>query len=774
VAELSVVGHSIPRVDALDKVTGSTRYAVDLKVPGMLYGKILRSPHPHARIIGIDSSGAERHPGVKAVVTGNDAPTVRFGFLARERAIFPPDVVRFAGEGVAGVAAESKEAAEEALSLIKVDYEELPAVFDPEEAIKPNPATVVHPDYLKYGRLPFRIQFLNKPELPNVYAYRPMVRGDVEKGFEESDLVMENRFSTGRIHHSAMEPLGATARFEPDGSLTVWTALTMPFFTRSSLCSLFGLPSSKVKLIVPPSGGSFGSRAEATQAAQAALLALKAGRPVKLVLSREEFVLDGGTREPMVVYVKDGVRKDGTLVARHVRMIVHAGAYCGIMAITCHSCTFAAAATYRVPNLKVDSYAVATNEPPAVALRGFGAGQVEMAIESQMDMLAEKLEMDSADIRRKNILREGEEDGCGMLVHSIGVVDCLDKITEWIDRNKDVSREEGPWRRASGIAIINRQIPAGTTSVVHVKVHEDGTTEVRHSAHDQGQGCDTVLAQIAAEEFKTSVDRVKVRCADAPLTCFDHGTVGSRTTMHNGNALLLACQDAKRQLFELASSKLSVPPDGLDVKDGVVYVKGVPERVVRVSELFTPLGYLVRGGELVGRGVYTGPIGSEDLQTGQSKRPSMGYSHGASAAEVAVNTETGEVRVLHIADCYDMGQPINPEMCEGQIEGGRGIALGSTLSEEVVVARGKTISTDFMDYKIPTAADLPANDRSVAMMVTSHHHDDGPFGAKGFCEGTMLPQPPAVANAIYNAVGVRMKDIPITREKVLEALKNKK
>ncbi|MBM2831427.1 MAG: coxL, partial [Dehalococcoidia bacterium] len=598
-----------------------------------------------------------------------------------------------------------------------------------------------------------------------------IIKGDVEKGFKEADLVMENRFSTGRIHHSAMEPLNAMARFEADGTLTVWTALTMPFFTRSALCSLFSLPPSKVRMIIPESGGSFGARAEATQAAQAALLALKARRPVKLVLSREEFLLDGGTREPMVVYVKDGVRKDGTLVARHVRMIVHAGAYCGIMAITCHSCTFAAAATYRVPNFKVDSYAVATNEPPAVAMRGFGAGQVELAIESQMDMLAEKLEMDPAEIRRKNILMEGEEDGCGMPVYSIGVEDCLDRVTEWIDRNKDVSGEEGPWRRGSGIAIVNRQIPAGTTSVVHVKVHEDGVIEVRHSAHDQGQGCNTVLAQIAAEEFKMSVDRVKVRYGDAPLTCFDHGTVGSRTTMHNGNALLLACQDAKRQLFELASGKLGVPPDGLGIKDGVVYVKGVPERAVRISELFTPLGYLVRGGELVGRGVYTGPIGSEDLQTGQSKRPSMGYSHGASAAQVAVNTETGEVKVLRIADCFDMGQPINPEMCEGQIEGGRGIALGSTFSEEAVVSRGKTVSTDFMDYKIPTAADLPANDWTVSMMVTSHHHDDGPFGAKGFCEGTMLPQPPAVANAICDAVGVRMKDIPITREKVLEALK---
>ncbi|MDP2744480.1 MAG: molybdopterin-dependent oxidoreductase, partial [Dehalococcoidia bacterium] len=422
-AELSVVGQSVPRVDALDKVTGRTRYGVDLKVPRMLYGKLLRSPHPHARIIHIDTSGAERYPGVKAVVTGRDSPVEKYGFLARERSIFPTDVVRFVGEGVAGVAAESVEAAEEALRLIKVDYEELAAVFDPEEAMKPNPPVAVHADFSKYVRqpLPPPDSLRGIPQSPNIYGYRPIIRGDVERGFKEADLVLENRFSTARIHHGAMEPLSAIARFESDGSLTVWTASTMLFRVRGMLCTLFGLPPSKVRIVTPLSGGSFGARGEATQAAQAALMAQKAGRPVQLVLTREEFLMDGGTREPLVVYIKDGVKKDGTLVARHVRAIVQGGAYCGLMAAVCRSLTFGASATYRVPNFKVDSYAVATNEPPAVPFRGFGSTQVQWAIESQMDMLAEKLEMDPTEIRRKNILREGEEDGCGMPVHSNGV-----------------------------------------------------------------------------------------------------------------------------------------------------------------------------------------------------------------------------------------------------------------------------------------------------------------------------------------------------------------
>jgi CO/xanthine dehydrogenase Mo-binding subunit len=546
----------------------------------------------------------------------------------------------------------------------------------------------------------------------------------------------------------------------------------MSFSARAVLGYLFGLPPSKVRMIVPPVGGSFGSRAEAHQVAQASLLALKAHRPVKLALSREEFLMDGGSREPLITYVKDGVKKDGTLVARHVKIIVHSGAYCGLTAVVCRSATYGASATYRIPNFRVDSYTVATNEPPSVPFRGFGSTQVQWAIESQMDFLARKLEIDPTEIRRKNILREGEEDGCGMPVHSIGVEDCMDTVTEQVDWGMEPLRGEGSWKRGKGMAVANRMVTGGTTSIVLVKVHEDAAIEVRHSVVDQGQGCNTVLSQIAAEEFGTSVDRVRLVLLDTARTYYEFGTVGSRSTMNSGNALRLACQDAKRQLFELASGKLGVPAEGLDLKDGVVFVRGVPERAVKVSELFTPLGYLVKGGELIGRGVYTGPVASEDLDTGQSKRPVMGYSYGATATEVAVNTETGEVKVLRMADCFDMGQPINPKSCEGQIESGRTMSIGSALSEEVVVRQGKVVTPNFMDYKMPTALDGPYNDKLTTLLVPTHLHRDGPYGAKGFSEGVMVPQSPAIASAIYNAIGVRIKDIPITKEKVLEALKS--
>lgn len=769
--ELTSIGQNIPRGDGYDKVTGKLRYSVDLKLPGMLHGKLLRSPHAHARIVSIDTTRAQKHPGVKAVVTGKDAPAEKFGFLARERSVFPLDEVRFAGEAVAGVAAETPEAAEEALALIKVDYEELPAIFDMEEAMKPNPPVTVHPDFPKYKRLPFRVQFQDLPGRPNVYAYRPIVSGDPEKGFAEADLVIENRFETPRMHHGALEYLNAMAAFEPDGSLSVWTSLSMPFSVKAALGILFDLPPSKIKIYIPLSGGCFGARAEATQVAQAALMARKAGRPVRLDLSREEFFLDGGTREPMVVYIKDGVKKDGTLVARHIKMILHAGAYCGIMNVTARSCTFAAGAGYRVPNLKIESFAVASNDPPSVALRGFGAGQVTLAVETQMDMLAEKLEMDAAEIRRKNFLKEGEVDGNGMTVHSIGVADCLDKVTERIDwKNKPV-REQGPWRIGKGIAISNRMVTGGTNSVALAKVHEDATIEIHHTALDQGQGCNTVMRQIAAEEFGIPVDRVSLAPAGSPVTCFDHGTVGSRSTMNTGNAVRLACRDAKRQLFEAASGRLGVPAEALETKGGAVYIKGASERAVKISELFTPLGFALKGGELVGRGLFAAPMSFDDPQTGQSKRPVMGYSYGATAIEAAVNIETGEVKVLRLVDCFDVGKAVHPKLSEGQIEGGRAMSLGSALSEEVIEDRGRMLTTSFMDYKMSTAADLPSTERTESMLVTTHPHDDGPYGAKGFGEGTMLPQLPALANAIHNAVGIRLKEIPFSKEKVLAAIK---
>ena len=766
--ELSVVGKSVPRVDAVEKVTGKARYSVDLKLPGMLHGKVLRSPYPHARIVRIDTAKAERLTRVKAVVTGDDAPEERVGHI-RDRHILARGTVRFVGEAVAAVAADSIEAAEEALELITVDYEELPAIFDAEEAMRPHAPVVVHPDLLTYtlNPLPYPLYRFD-PDRPNVYVHRPIRKGDTEKGFGEADLIFEHRFSTPMMQHAALEPHNALAVPEPDGGLTVWDPTHVLYMHKADFSRLFRLPPSKVRVISLYIGGCFGGKAGFIVPAITTLLALKAKRPVKLVLNRDEVFVDGTSRESMVIYMKDGVKKDGTLVARQMRMILNAGAYSGTTALVAKNATFGAVGTYRVPNFKVDSYAVATNTPPTGSFRGFGSTEVLWAIESHMDMIAEGLGIDPLEIRKRNLLKEGEEDVLGMRTYSTGARECLEKVARWIEWDKEPSKEEGPWKKGKGIAVGNKYTMPATRSVVHVKVHQDAAIEVRHSAHEVGQGCNTALAQIAAEEFGTSVDRIRMVFTDTAVTPFDAGTVSSRSTFHTGNALRLACQNVKQQIFKIASEKLGVFPEDLYLKDGVI--KG-GDKTMKVAELFAPIGFLLKGGELSASSTFVGPLETEDADTGQGKRPVTYYAHGANAIEVMVNVETGEVKVVKNATCFDMGQPINPKLCEGQMEGGMGMGIGGALYEEMVLEKGEVVNPNFLDYKVPSSLDVPSGG-NVQSMMAPVPHQEGPYGAKGFSEGGLVTVAPAIANAVFNATGVRIRDLPMTKEKVLSMLRS--
>lgn len=768
-AEFSVVGKSVPRVDALEKVTGRAKYSIDLKLPGMLYAKVLRSPYPHARIIHINTSRAERHSEVKAVITGKDVPEERVGHI-KDRYLLARGVVRFAGEGVAAVAGDSLEAAEEAAEQIEVDYEEMPSVFDAEEAMKAHPPVVVHPDLFQYALTPQPFPLYRfEPDLPNVYVHRKIQRGDIERGFQKSDLIVENRFSLPMVQHCCLEPHNAIAQPESDGGLTVWDSTHLLYIHQANLSRLLGLPSSKVRVISLYIGGCFGGKAGIIIPGIASLLALKARRPVKLVLSREEVFVDGTSREEMIIHIRDGVRGDGTLLAREMRLILNAGAYSGSTTLVTKNAAFGAVGSYRVPHFKLDSYGVATNTPPTGAFRGFGSTEVIWAVESQMDMIAERLGIDPVEIRRKNLLKEGEEDVCGMITHSMGARECLDKVAEWIEWGKESSVGEGPWRLGKGIALGNKYTMAGTQSIVHVKVHQDATIELRYSTHEVGQGCNTALAQMAAEEFGTSIDKIKLVQTDTAVTPFDAGTISSRSTFHAGNALRLACQDAKRQIFEIVSEKLEVPVEILEIKEGVVYVKE-GGRAIKMAELFETTGYLLQGGEILGSGTFNGPIESENAETGQGKRPVTYYAHGANAVEVMVNVETGGVKVLRNGACFDMGQPINPKLCEGQMEGGMGMGIGTALHEEMVLENGVVTNSSFLDYKFPSSMDVPSCDK-VKSMIAAAPHREGPFGAKGFSEGGLVAVAPAIGNAIYRATGARIRDLPITKEKVLKALK---
>lgn len=748
-----------------------------MKLPNMLHARVLRSPHSHARIVHIDTSQAEKAPGVKAVVTsrdipvpaGKDMPTERIG-MVRDRWLLPRDRVRFAGEAVAAVAAETPEEAEEALPLIKVQYAELPAIFDPEEAMKPNPPVVVHPDLPSYATIPLA-GWLKEPDLPNVVFHKRIKQGDLEKGFKEADVILENRFSCARITHAALERFSSLVEPRADGGFNIWETTHMAHRHKADFARVFGMPASKVRFIATYMGGCFGNGTDTlVPTGIAAMLARKAGRPVKLTAGRDEVFQDGSSREPIIVYVKDGVKKDGSLVARQVKVIVHAGAYSGNMAQVARSAPFGIVGTYKAQNLHVDSYAVLTNEPPTCPFRGFGVAQVLWGLETHMNMLAAEIGMDPLEFRLKNLLTEGEQDSVGQPTHSIGARQCLEKTAEWIEWNKPSAPMQGPWKTGKGIAAGNKNTVGGSTSLAIVKVHPDATIEVRHSVHEVGQGGITAMAQIAAEEFKTGITSIRTVLLDTDHTPFDYGTISSRATFHAGNAVILACQDAKRKLRELASPKLGAAPELLDIKDGRIYVKGAEERSIRFADLFTPLGFIHSAGELIGQGVYTGVLTTEDLQTGQGRRVLAYFSHCATAAEVAVNEETGEVKVLRTASCLDMGQPINPKMCEQQLDSGIAMGIGAALVEEVVVKNGKMMTTSFLDYKCPTALDVPSLANTAALLAPVLHNE-GPFGAKGGGEATMITPPPAIAQAIYEAVGVRVHDTPVTKEKLLAAIK---
>ncbi len=761
--ELGVVGRGIPRLDAVGKVTGKAVFTSDFVVPGMIHAKVLRSPYPHARIRGIDTSGAERLPGVRAIIEPKDVPPVSIGqFLGDQYVLCHDNVVRCTGDPVAAVAADTEEIAEAALELIEVDYEEIPAVFDVEEAFRQDPQVIVHPDLRAYK--PGPLPWYPDPERPNVCHTYKIRSGDLARGFQEADLIIQNTYTTARILHCQMESHVAVAWFEPDGGLTVMTPCQLLYNLKSLLCRLFDLSPSRVRLLSTFIGGAFGAKGQARAEPVAALLAQKSRRPVRLAFTREEMSRVGGHRVPMIFDIRDGVKRDGTLVAREVRALLALGAYSDTGFLLVKRTPVGAVGTYRVPNFKLDCYGVYTNEPLTTALRGFGAPEIQWAIEQQMDVIAERLGIDPVEIRKRNVLKEGDRDACGMTVQSVGVTECLDRVKEWIGWGEKPVENSGSWKRGKGIAIGNKSIQTGVSSVVIVKVWQDGVIEVRHSVARLGQGTETCLAQIAADQFGVPVRQVRVVSGDTAFCPPDFGTVASVSLVHNGHALILACRDAKRQLFELAAPMLGAEPGDLKTSGGSIYVMGT-EEAIKISRLFTPLGIPLKGGEILGIGSFTSPRFPEDLETGQSERYVFSFSYGANAVEVAVNVDTGEVKLLRIASAFDTGKAINPMIVEQQIEGGVSMGISCTF-EEVLIDRGAVFNNGFVDYPVFTAVDMPEVD-NIETMIVEVPHRDGPFGAKGIGEVSLVAVAPAIANAVYDAIGVRIKDLPISRQKVL-------
>ncbi|MDP2931953.1 MAG: xanthine dehydrogenase family protein molybdopterin-binding subunit [Chloroflexota bacterium] len=790
-AKHSIVGTSPVRLDALEKVTGEAQFCTDVKLPGMLYAKVLRSPLPHARIVSLDTSKAEALPGVRVVANGKDAPDKRYGGYLHDQHALCKNVVRHVGDGVAAVAADTLEIAERAIELIDVKYEELPAVFDVAQSWSTSPPAVVHPDLFKYEKFVAQGLYIKQDrDRPNVAHHQQVRHGDVEQGFREADIILEDKFSIPRIQHVPFEPHICIIKAERNGNLTIWSGRQSIYRVKGHFCSAFNLPPSKVRVISSYYiGGGFGNKAMLRAEPIIALLAMKAvGRPIRYVFTREEMYTAGGTRIAMEVMVKDGVKKDGEIVAREVRVLLNIGAYADSGVMVCRNCTFGCIGTYRIPNLKIDSYAVYTNEPLTTPFRGFGASQPIFAIESHMDMLAEKLGLDPVEVRRKNVLREGDVNGSGEITHSAGIKECLDKVAEGLEWGKKSTPPPGPWRVGKGLALGNKYSTAPSSAMATVRMLEDGVVVIKHSADEMGQGVNTAMAQIAAEELGVSWDKVRVEWGDTNSTpYFPQGSTSQRTVYYLGNAVYLACQDAKRQLFELAAPMLKASQDDLLLKEGRIVVKSAPARSIRVTDIFTadrPIGpgqfgeYVEKYGEILGRGMFVQRYAPENPETGQidpelakkGMRLVASYGHACQGAEVAVNTETGEVKLLRLAAASDMGFPISPKMCEQQMEGGLVMGIGSALWEEVKMEAGKVLNPNLRDYKIPDAVNLPGNDRFKSFLAPSPHKD-GPYGAKGCGEVQMTPSAAVIANAVYNAVGVRIKSLPLTREKVLKALK---
>ena len=750
------VGQSIPRIDAIDKVTGSAVFGDDMDFSRVLYGKALRSPFAHAKIVAIDIREALLLPGVKAIVTGKDIQALG-GEALKDYPFLATDKVRYVGEPVAAVAAASEEIAEKAVDRIRVEYQELPVVVDPEKAMNPK-APLVHERLKDYHHLPV----IQPIAGTNICHHVRFIKGDIDQGFAESEAVFEDTFTTQMVQHGAIEPHMAIARVDSSGNITVWVTNDGPHRLRKDLAEALGLPLKKIRVISPPyMGGGFGGKGGLKVETLCIALAQKTkGRPVKLVLTREEVFTSSLVRHPSVIKIKTGVRKDGAILAREVDLIYDTGAYSEKGPTVCQQASTAAAGPYNIPHVKVSGYCVYTNKPVAGAFRGYGIPQVCWAHESQMDIIAAKLGLNPVEIRLKNAVCEGDISPTGQqILYSVGLTECIEKSAAGVCWDEPKKKFHG---KGVACGYKNTKTPSGSSAIV--KVSQDGSVELLTSTVEIGQGAKTILAQMVAEVMGVPVETITVSTPDTDLTPYDASTTSSRSTFHMGNAVKNAAKDARDQILQIAAQVLGEPLSELGIEAGnVVALKNKKNRISYTDVLKNQCR---AGIDILGRGSYHPD--DEGVCAGPWSSPSIFWMYGAHYVEVEVDVETGQVRVTKIVGAYDVGKAINPITCEGQIEGGIIQGLGPTLMEEMLIsAKGEVRNPNFLDYKLPTALDIP----EIIPIIVEAHCNEGPWGAKGIGEMTTVPIAPAIANAIYDAVGVRIKDLPITAEKLLKAIK---
>jgi CO/xanthine dehydrogenase Mo-binding subunit len=753
VRPLRVVGQPVPRVDALEKVTGRARYVTDLTLPGMAHAKVLRSPYAHARVTRVDVTRARALPGVFAALAGADLTWCDpyYGPAYRDRPVLAIDVARYEGEPVAAVAAVDDATAERALELIDVDYEPLTAVMTLEESLAPG-AQLVHAGQPPAGHFADLSTLRPRPGT-NICHQFSFARGDAAAALAGADVVVDDAYRFPSVQHVALEPHAVLAAWDETGALTLWASTQNPYSVRVELATMFDLPLARIRVVVPHLGGGFGSKTYAKLEPLAATLARAAGRPVRLAASISE-AFQTVRRCASRVRMRVGFRRDGTLVAVQCDADYDVGAYADIGPRVVQKGTYTATGPYRVPHVRLESRAVYTNTTPGGAFRGFGVPQLAWALESLFDVAASRLDRDPVDLRRQNFLAHGEEFAPGDTPIDGKLEESLGRAAEAIGWS-----QTGAADRGRGVAAMLKASVAPSVSEAIVRLHADGSVTVLASAVEMGQGARTVLAQIAAEVLSVPLERVTVVQPDTAVTPYDQTTSSSRSTAMTGRAVQIAAEDVREQLLAVVAPSLGVATRDLTLADGAVVAAS--RRLTYAEALALRFG--MSGGELIGRGV---------VAPGRTAAPLGGstpfWEMAVGAAEVSVDEETGAVRVERYVSVADVGRAINPLTLEGQDEGGVVQGLGHTLLEEMLYADGHLLNGTLLVYRVPRADDAPPE---LECRFVENADGSGPFGAKGAGEGSLIPVSPAVANALARLTGVRLRELPLTPERVWRALR---
>jgi CO/xanthine dehydrogenase Mo-binding subunit len=733
--ELKYVGHSVARVDGVEKVTGKAKFVGDLIIPGMLHGKILRSTYPHARIRSIDASNAESLSGVVAVLTAADIADLNA--IYNGRPVIAMNKVHYVGEPVAAVAALDLATAEEALALIEVDYEELPAVVGMDAAIRQD-APLIHEE-----------------KGSNIGTHEKVERGNIDEGFAQSDVIVEDTFTFPMVYHYAMEPHSVIAQYDGDDEITVWSSAQHPFQVRGDISRLFKVPPSKVRMIINYLGGGYGSKSYTKFEPLAVALARKAKRPVRICNSVGESMVTV-RRHGARVRIKTGAKRDGTIMAREAEIYLDTGGYDDNgPQVTARSAT-RVIGPYWIPHIRTNAYQVYTNTGSAGSYRAIGAPQVIYAGESQIEMIAAKLGMDPAELRLRNLLKKGQELRPGLKGIDANLATSLKSLVRESGWKKSIKNKNAP----IGMGCATSNAGATPVSVAMIRMQSDGIANIVAGSTEMGQGVRTTLTQIAAEELTLPMEQFRVAGADTKVTPYDSSTGSSRSTTLMGTAVQKAARDLKQQFVKIAAQTMGVKAGQVRVVDGAL-VCG--EARMTFQEAFERRFGKGSGGEMIGRGEAGPEITNNRLP--------VFWEVGMGTSEVEIDHETGEVKLKKFISVADVGKAIHPEHCVAQEEGAAMQGIGHTLFEQLVYDNGQLINPNLVDYRIPTFADVPEEFHTV---LVENGDGPGPFGVRGMAEGGILSVAPSVCNAIDRATGVRIKDLPLTPERVWRALRNAK